>query len=99
MALTAGQDVGTRRSSDGSDGCALTKASAVGSGYAAIGETLLAGEPEVVTVFADAACGSEELRAEPAVRGHVIGPNPRLSASPCWESASTIFSSTTPTAW
>jgi hypothetical protein len=49
----------------------LTKASGVGSGDAAARATLLAGEPEVVTVLADAACGSGELHAELAVRGHV----------------------------
>jgi IS5 family transposase len=51
--------------------CALTKASGTGSGDAADGIDLLAGEPEPVTVLADAAYGSGELRAELAAGGHL----------------------------
>jgi IS5 family transposase len=51
--------------------CALSKASGTGSGDAAAGIDLLAGEPEPVTVLADSAYGSGELRAELAARGHI----------------------------
>jgi IS5 family transposase len=62
--------------------CALTKASGVGSGDPVVGLELLEGEPEPVTVLADSAYGSGELRAELAARGHVdlVKPAPLRSA-------------------
>jgi IS5 family transposase len=51
--------------------CALSKASGTGSGDAAAGIDLLAAEPKPVTVLADSAYGSGELRAELAARGHI----------------------------
>jgi transposase len=64
--------------------CALTKASGAGSGDAAVGITLLAGQDEPVTVLADSAYGSGELRAEIADRGHVdlVKPAPTRPAVP-----------------
>jgi IS5 family transposase len=64
--------------------CALTKASGAGSGDAAVGIDLLAGEPEPVTVLADSAYGSGELRAELAGDGHRdrVKPAPTRSAVP-----------------
>src|SRR5665647_2574621 len=64
--------------------CALTKASGTGSGDAAVGIDLLAGEPEPVTVLADSAYGSGELRAELAGDGHRdrVKPAPTRSAVP-----------------
>jgi IS5 family transposase len=58
--------------------CALTKASGPGSGDAALGPTLLGGEPEPVEVLGDSAYGSGEARAELAAAGHhaVIKPMP-----------------------
>ncbi len=62
--------------------CALTKASGTGSGDAAVGIELLAGEPDPVTVLADSAYGSGELRAELAAAGHLdrVKPAPTRSA-------------------
>ena len=62
--------------------CALTKASGAGSGDAAVGIALLQGEPEPVTVLADSAYGSGEVRAELAACGHVdlVKPAPTRSA-------------------
>jgi IS5 family transposase len=62
--------------------CALTKASGAGSGDATVGITLLHDEPEAVTVLADSAYGSGELRAELAARGNVdrVKPAPTRSA-------------------
>jgi hypothetical protein len=64
--------------------CALTKASGTGSGDAAVGIELLAGEPEPVRVLADSAYGSGELRAELAAGGHLdlVKPAPTRSAVP-----------------
>jgi hypothetical protein len=64
--------------------CALSKASGAGSGDAAIGIDLLAGEPERVRVLADSAYGSGELRAELAAGGHVdlVKPAPTRSVVP-----------------
>ncbi len=64
--------------------CALTKASGTGSGDAAVGIDLLAGEPEPVRVLADSAYGSGELRAELAAGDHVdvVKPAPLRSAVP-----------------
>jgi IS5 family transposase len=64
--------------------CALSKASGTGSGDAAVGIDLLAGEPEPVTVLADSAYGSGELRAELAAGGHLdrVKPAPTRSAVP-----------------
>lgn len=64
--------------------CALTKASGVGSGDAAVGIELIAGHDEPVTVLADSAYGSGELRAELAAAGHadVVKPAPTRSAVP-----------------
>jgi IS5 family transposase len=64
--------------------CALSKASGTGSGDAAVGIDLLAGEPEPVTVLADSAYGSGELRGELAANGHVdvVKPAPLRSAVP-----------------
>ena len=62
--------------------CALSKASGVGSGDAAVGIDLLASEIEPVTVLADSAYGSGELRAELAGAGHAdrVKPAPLRSA-------------------
>jgi transposase len=64
--------------------CALSKASGTGSGDAVVGIDLLADEPEPVTVLADSAYGSGELRAELAAGGHVdlVKPAPTRSAVP-----------------
>lgn len=64
--------------------CALSKASGAGSGDAAVGIDLLAGEPEPVTVLADSAYGSGDLRAELVAAGHVdlVKPAPTRSAVP-----------------
>jgi IS5 family transposase len=64
--------------------CALTKASGAGSGDAAVGIDLLAGETQPVTVLADSAYGSGELRGELAAAGHadVVKPAPLRSAVP-----------------
>src|SRR4051812_19971295 len=64
--------------------CALTKASGVASGDAAVGIDLLAGEPEPVTVLADSAYGSGELRAELVDGGHLdrVKSAPTRSAVP-----------------
>jgi IS5 family transposase len=64
--------------------CALTKASGTGSSDATVGMELLAGEPEPVTVLADSAYGSGELRAELAAAEHVdrVKPAPTRSAVP-----------------
>jgi hypothetical protein len=62
--------------------CALTKASGTGSGDAAVGIDLLAEEDEPVTVLADSAYGSGELRAELIAGDHVdrVKPAPTRSA-------------------
>jgi IS5 family transposase len=64
--------------------CTLSKASGVGSGDAAVGIELIAGEPEPVRVLADSAYGSGELRAELAADGHVdlVKPAPTRPAVP-----------------
>jgi transposase len=64
--------------------CALTKASGAGSGDAAVGIELLAGESEPVRVLADSAYGSGDLRAELVAGGHVdvVKPAPTRSAVP-----------------
>jgi hypothetical protein len=64
--------------------CALTKASGTGSGDAAVGIDLLAGEREPVTVLADSAYGSGELRGELVAGGHIdlVKPAPTRSAVP-----------------
>jgi IS5 family transposase len=64
--------------------CALSKASGAGSGDAAVGVDLLAGELEPVRVLADSAYGSGELRAELVARGDVdrVKPAPTRSAVP-----------------
>jgi IS5 family transposase len=64
--------------------CALTKASGAGSGEAATGIELLAGETDPVTVLADSAYGSGELRAELVAGGHrdLVKPAPLRSAVP-----------------
>ena len=64
--------------------CALTKAGGAGSGDAAVGIDLLAGESEPVRVLADSAYGSGELRAELVGGGHVdrVKPAPTRSAVP-----------------
>lgn len=64
--------------------CALTKASGVGSGDAAVGIDLLAQEPGPVRVLADSAYGSGELRNELVVGDHVdvVKPAPTRSAVP-----------------
>ena len=64
--------------------CALTKASGTGSSDAAVGIDLLAGEPEALTVLADSAYGSGELRAELVDAGHRdrVKPAPPRSAVP-----------------
>lgn len=64
--------------------CALSKASGPGSGDAAVGIDLLTGEPSPVTVLADSAYGSGELRAELAARGDIdrVKSAPTRSAIP-----------------
>ncbi len=64
--------------------CVLSKASGIGSGDAAVGIDLLADEPEPVTVLADSAYGSGELRAELAAAGHDdrVKPAPTRAAVP-----------------
>jgi Transposase DDE domain len=64
--------------------CALSKASGPGSGDAAVGIDLLAGEPSPVTVLADSAYGSGELRGQLAAGGHVdrVKPAPIRPAVP-----------------
>jgi IS5 family transposase len=64
--------------------CALTKAAGAGSGDAAVGIDLLAGESEPVTVLADSAYGAGELRAELVAGGHVdrVKSAPTRSAVP-----------------
>lgn len=64
--------------------CALTKASGAGSGDAAVGIELLAGQDEPITVLADSAYGSGELRAELVAGGHadLVKPAPTRSAVP-----------------
>ncbi len=64
--------------------CALSKASGAGSGDAAAGIELLAGESGPVTVLADSAYGSGELRAELVAGGHgdLVKPAPLRSAVP-----------------
>jgi IS5 family transposase len=64
--------------------CALSKASGPGSGDAAVGNDLLAGEPEPVTVLADSAYGAGELRGQLATGGHVdlVKPAPIRPAVP-----------------
>jgi len=64
--------------------CALTKASGKGSGDAAVGIALLASQDEPVTVLADSAYGSGELRAELVAKGHIdlVKPAPTRSAVP-----------------
>ncbi len=64
--------------------CALTKASGPSSGDAAVGPTLLAGEPGPVQVLADSAYGSGQTRADLDAAGHqvVIKPIPLRSAVP-----------------
>jgi IS5 family transposase len=62
--------------------CALTKASGADNHEAVIGLGLLDGEDEPVTVLADSAYGSGELRAELTERGHTdrVKPAPTRSA-------------------
>lgn len=64
--------------------CALSKASGAGSGDAAVGIDLLAGESEPVTVLADSAYGSGDLRAELVAGSHrdLVKPAPTRSAVP-----------------
>jgi len=64
--------------------CQLTKAAGPASGDAAVGPTLLAGEPAPVQVLADSAYGSGQARADLADAGHtaVIKPIPLRSAVP-----------------
>jgi Transposase DDE domain/Transposase domain (DUF772) len=64
--------------------CVLSKACGTGSGDAAVGIDLLAQESEPVTVLADSAYGSGELRAELAANGHGdrVKPAPMRSAVP-----------------
>jgi IS5 family transposase len=64
--------------------CELTKASGTRSGDAAVGIDLLAGQDEPVTVLADSAYGSGELRAELVAGGHLdrVKPAPTRSAVP-----------------
>jgi len=64
--------------------CAVSTASGAGSGDAAVGIDLLAGESEEVRVLADSAYGSGELRGELAAAGHVdlVKPAPLRSAVP-----------------
>jgi IS5 family transposase len=64
--------------------CVLTKASGTGSGEAAVGIDLLAQESEPVTVLADSAYGSGELRAALVGVGHRdrVKPAPMRSAVP-----------------
>src|SRR5204863_1394688 len=62
--------------------CALTKASGADNHEAVIGLGLLDGEDEPVTVLADSAYGSGDLRAELTERGHSdrVKPAPTRSA-------------------
>jgi Transposase DDE domain/Transposase domain (DUF772) len=64
--------------------CQLTKAAGLMSGDAAVGPTLLGGEPGPVQVLADSAYGSGQARADLAGAGHqaVIKPIPLRSAVP-----------------
>ena len=64
--------------------CQLTKASGPTSGDAAVGPTLLGGEPGPVDVLADSAYGSGQARADLADAGHtaVIKPIPLRAAVP-----------------
>ena len=64
--------------------CSVTKASGPGSGDAAVGPTLLAGEADQVEVLADSAYGSGQARTDLAAAGHtaVIKPIPLRSAVP-----------------
>jgi hypothetical protein len=64
--------------------CALSKASGAGNGDAAAGIELLAGESGPVTVLADSAYGSGELRAELVAGGHgdLVKPAPLRPAVP-----------------
>jgi IS5 family transposase len=64
--------------------CQLTKAAGPTSGDAAVGPTLLGGEPGPVDVLADSAYGSGQARAELADAGHtaVIKPIPLRAAVP-----------------
>jgi hypothetical protein len=64
--------------------CVLSKASGAGSGDAAVGIDLLAQESEPVTMLADSAYGSGQLRAELAAAGHLdrVKPAPTRSAVP-----------------
>ena len=64
--------------------CALTRAGGAGSGDAEVGITLLAQESEPVTVLADSAYGSGDLRAALVDAGHVdrVKPAPTRSAVP-----------------
>jgi len=62
----------------------LSKASGTGSSDAAVGIELLASEPEPVTVLADSAYGSGELRGELAAGAHLdlVKPAPLRPAVP-----------------
>lgn len=62
--------------------CALTKASGTGSSDATVGIDMIASQDEPVTVLADSAYGSGELRAELAAAGHLdlVKPAPTRSA-------------------
>jgi IS5 family transposase len=62
--------------------CALSKASGTGSGDAAVGIELIADELGPVTVLADSAYGSGELRGELAANGHLdrVKPAPLRAA-------------------
>ena len=62
--------------------CALTKASGTGSGDAAVGIEMICGQDEPVTVLADAAYGSGELRSELVAAGHLdrVKPAPTRAA-------------------
>jgi hypothetical protein len=64
--------------------CTMSKASGAGSGDAAVGITLLEPETTPVTVLADSAYGSGELRGELAAAGHadLVKPAPLRSAVP-----------------
>lgn len=62
----------------------LTKATGADNHEAAVGQQLLAGEDQPVTVLADSAYGTGEFRAEQAQRGHIDrvkpAPVPRVIA-------------------
>jgi IS5 family transposase len=64
--------------------CALTKASGADNHEAAVGLGFLAGEDEPVTVLADSAYGSGELRAELVTQGHAdrVKPAPTRATVP-----------------